>query len=737
MAGRMTRLPLDRIRSQESSNQHASFGEPVSSMSVFNHFDQAYQVETSQELMLQSLIMPKSQVQQSFSRWLAGVNFEAMDHATLRLVPALFQKFRDDIGDDVHRGRMKGVYRYFHLRNSLLFLAGHRAIERLLDVGIDLLLFKGAAIALKYHMNNATRPMMDMDVLVRRESVQQAEEILNQCGYRYCYPTEKKSRDVHSHDYITKNYSGFDLHWYSLLESPKAGIDTGIWARAENFDWGGLALKVMAPEDLLFTSIVNGVREYRIRPHWIHDVAIILGSEPVIRWKTIWEEARNRNLRKQVFDALNLVRGISTELVPDSILHDFVNNDREFCSDLLGSAIAEGRTYGLNWTKKHEIEHILSAVDTGSPPFTLSSTNLVVSKMPGARGHIRYFLDENNAINGLYLKWRHLPLLAELFEVSDQRMLDELVWHCPKQGEGHLVIPVGLLATKLKPTLEIYGARVVIVDGPLDLVLTPGQVAEITVEVENNTACCWAVCGGSMSLFGLSYHLLSDDCKLLKWDRPRRYLSIPRKGYLAFIEPSQILRFKLKIAAPNELGRYICQLDLVHEHIRWFSAEGCQFPRIGLEVVANEMAGYYAISGPHIIHETNDNETIFIDTDYDAYFTTEGLATFIWTAVAQGYSVRRIIAAVADLSIFPAEEKVVEQFIAKLESEGLIKRTETLENEPADELVAPGSMNVLPPVLTRHPKASELSRLHPVLGVNERMGWPHQTRTNGSVEGVE
>ena len=122
---------------------------------------------------------------------------------------------------------------------------------------------------------------------------------------------------------------------------------------------------------------------------------------------------------------------------------------------------------------------------------------------------------------GAFLKWRHLPLLAELFDVSDRQVLNDLVANHPTQGRGHLAVPPGLLATKLKPTLQTYGARIAVVDAPPSLVLLAGQIVVVTVEVENNTACCWPVCEGSLAGFGLSYHLLSEDGNVLIWDTPR------------------------------------------------------------------------------------------------------------------------------------------------------------------------------------------------------------------------
>lgn len=708
-------------------------------MNVLDYFDEAYhyQIEPQQRLMLESLMRPAPLDNESLSRWLAEIDLEAMDYPTLRLCSPLLKKFGGALARTPCYERLKGIYRYFHLRNNLIASAGRHALIGMLDAGMDVVLFKGIAISLKYHGNMAIRPMTDMDVLIRRESLAQAEELLRQYGYRYNYPEEKKITDVHSHDYVNANNSGFDLHWYSLYESPHAGIDDGVWERAEFIDWDGLVVKVMSPEDLLLTSIVSGVRDDPIRPHWIHDVATIVASEPVIPWTKVWEEARKRHVREQVFFALNLVRGISKETIPETVLDNILEDDLEFHRHLLKLAMAEGQTHELIKAKIDEIEAALSPADKCSRPFAsgrvnLSGANQSDADLSGAPRRIRYFLDENNAIKGLFLKWRHLPLLAELFDVSDRQLLNDLIANHPTQGRGHLAVPPGLLATKLKPTLQTYGARVAIVDAPPSLVLLAGQIVDVTVEVENNTASCWPVVDGSRAEFGLSYHLFYEDGQVLIWDTPRSNLCNPRIGHVSFIEPSQVLTCKLKVVAPSEPGRYIVQLDLVQEGVRWFAQEAHQFPRIDLEVLPNERREYYAVNGPGIVHECMDDETVIINTREGAYYTASGYASLIWNAIVDGYGESRIISAFAAAAVFPEDERVVERFIDSLVAERLITPSETGETGRRGDLRVDGRFGTQVPVLTRHSKARELMAMDPVRGASKQAGWPHPPATNDS-----
>jgi len=690
--------------------------------------------------MLQSLILPAPLDRESFSRWLAEIDLDAMDYPTLRLCPPLLKKFGGALAGTPYYERLKGIYRYFHFRSTLITSVGRRAVRGLLDAGIDLVLFKGIAISLKYHGSTAIRPMADIDVLIRRESLAQAEEILHQYGYRYINPEEQRSADVHAHQYINAECSSLDLHWYSLYESPHTGIDDGIWERAQFVDWDGRIVKVMSAEDLLLTSIVNGVRDYPIRPHWIHDVATIVDSEPAIAWTKVWEEARKRHLREQVFIALNLVRGISNETIPEVVLENILENDLEFYRHLLKLAIDEGQAHELIEAKLDEIEGVLTPADERARPFAseivnLSGANLSGANLSGAPRRIRFFVDESKAINGLFLKWRHLPLLAELFDVSDRHVLNDLIANHPTQGRGHLAVPPGLLAAKPKPTLETYGARIAVVDAPPGLVLLAGQIAVVTVEVENTTPCCWPVWEGSLAGFGLSYHLLSEDGSVLIWETPRSYLCNPRFSHVSFIEPSQILTCKLKVVAPSDPGRYIVQLDLVQEGVRWFSQD-VQFPRIDLEVRPDERPSYYAVNGPGIVHENVGDETVIINTRAGNYYTANGYASLIWNAIVDGYGESTIISAFAAAAIFPANEKVVERFIKSLVAERLITPAETGEAERRGDFRVHARFGTLAPVLTRHPEPRKLIAMDPVRRASKQAGGPHPPAANDSVSGT-
>lgn len=675
--------------------------------------------------MLESLLLPQPQALESFKRWSSRVDLEKLGFSDLRLVPALYMKFADSLDNGALRVHMKGICRFYSCLSQRLAAAGRSAIEHMQAEGIDPILFKGAAIAPKYHGNISTRPMADVDVLIRRADIEKAEAVLQGLGFRCPYSEEKKKSYLHSYDYVKDGPGGFDLHWYSLYESRQPGIDDGIWERAEFFDWDGLVVKVMSPEDLLLTTIVNGVREPTpMRPHWIHDVATIIRAEPVILWETLWGEATRRGLREKVFDALNMVRGLSNDIVPNAVLDSILIGDPDFCRETENAGIARraGRRSGSPGRGNRASRQRTSALETPTAPSMVKRGD---SGRADLLGYIRYRMNDEGAIVGVSLQSRHLPFLQESFEVSDPELLRTMVAECDRSGEVDMPLPPGLLAKMLKPVLPTYDARIV-VHGSGQLMLAPGEQTEIALDVENTSSSCWPVCGASIALFGVSYHLLAEDGTMVQWDGPRDFFSVARWGCVVLVEPSRKLHCRLPVVAPMVPGKYSVQLDIVQEHVQWFSGKDVQFPGIELEVLPQPLADHYVVGGRHIVHETIENETAILDGFKGTYFMARGHASRIWDAIVAGHSVKDIDSAFAEAGIFAGEEHVVARFVADLLSENLIKAAENGPVGRVGKFRVKGDCERRAPELLRYPEARELLARHPVRGASQSAGWPEQ-----------
>lgn len=560
-------------------------------MTLISRFEDVPPISVSQRKLLRALLVDAPQCRDAFREWVAQVDFDGLDYASLRLVPGLFARFGDDALSEPYRARMKGIYRHFHYRASLIAADVRPAIEALMAAGIDLMVFKGLAIALKYHATLALRPMGDVDILIRREHLDTAERILAGLGWHDRYAAAKKMRGIHSYDYTNARKSGLDVHWYALYESPHPGIDEAVWARSEFIDWQGLRVRVPAREDLVFLVMINAMRAVDdMHCQWVFDVATIIGAQDGFDWNLVWNEAGRRGLRTSTFNAMLLLHEFVPQFIDGATLHALFESDDALVRETLHRLVRENRTVHLGRSHRTRVRRVLAASFTaGRNTLTRAwlerSTYRRVLEDPTAPKHIHYTMNGAGTIESLYVHRHNLRWLPRLFRNADAGLRRALSRRLLWRTESWLPVRTGALRLPERDTLPEYRARIEVPDGVEKLVIPAGMAGEIALTVCNDSSHCWFVRENSAALYGVSYHLHSPDGTLVAWDQPRTYFMAARENYLSFVAPGQKLACRMKVHAPPEPGSYRLQLDVLQETILWFSSQGISFPSIELEVV--------------------------------------------------------------------------------------------------------------------------------------------------------
>jgi hypothetical protein len=540
-------------------------------MTFFEYIEGKYELDVEQQLVLAALTHPAPAQPSFYKKWLSTIDFDSIEYGTLRLVPLLFSTFQDHEQENPYYGKMKGIYRYFSFKNTLLLSKAWIILNALHDANIDFILFKGIALTLHYYKNNAIRPMGDIDFLVHPRDVLHAEKILLKHGLRYRYETNRRILfNEHSLDYIDEQEQGFDLHHYALLESMTPDIDEGIWNRARTLTWDGLAIKIMAPEDLIFTSCINGIRDFTTKRYdWIYDVITLIQKEPHLCWDTLYQEATNRHLNEPLFDALSLVHSVSQKSVDFTQLNECLSHHPEDYNKRLSILVSEGRTHGINPV---EVSRLLKHQASLWRIFKRK-------KILNASKHIRYFYDENEHINRLYL---HRDCVSEMRHVFD--LIHPRTFKATFKYSGYINIRPGELLLKSDVNLSCYSAQIKLYKKN-DLVFNPGEKKEIKIKLKNTGSIMWIDARHPEKKYGVSYHLFNMDGALLSWDNPRHHFLASRKNYVAFFGKKE-RTMTMEIHAPKQPGEYIIQFDIVHEQVLWYSEKGNKFPQICIKVKA-------------------------------------------------------------------------------------------------------------------------------------------------------
>jgi hypothetical protein len=188
-----------------------------------------------------------------------------------RLGPLLYDTVRQtgmDVPPPIHH-RLREIYYQVAASNSLRLAELEPILDSLSAAGIPVLLLKGAALATTVYGNPALRPMGDLDLLVRREVVQEVPRVLEPLGYDLSPPPAGHSlayaARFNGEIGLAKNVQAgelvLDVHGHLvagqwLHHATRIDMDA-VWRAARSLADGGLSALQLCPEDTLLHLCVH------------------------------------------------------------------------------------------------------------------------------------------------------------------------------------------------------------------------------------------------------------------------------------------------------------------------------------------------------------------------------------------------------------------------------------------------------------------------------------------------
>ncbi len=167
-----------------------------------------------------------------------------------KLIP---KEVMDSLKSEHHRNLAKNMHLYSEL-NCIL--------EAFRENGIKVVVLKGTALAKTVYSNMALRPMSDIDLLIKKDDISLAEQIMSDLGYRfedYKSPEWYKENHFHLCYFHPEKSATVEIHWHigrashptQIAISDNSTIER-LWERARAIEIGGMETLVLSPDDLLF-----------------------------------------------------------------------------------------------------------------------------------------------------------------------------------------------------------------------------------------------------------------------------------------------------------------------------------------------------------------------------------------------------------------------------------------------------------------------------------------------------
>ncbi|MEL6494575.1 MAG: nucleotidyltransferase family protein [Cyanobacteria bacterium J06623_7] len=266
-----------------------------------------------------------------------------------QLIPLVYYNLaaicKEDVPPDT-MSLMRNIYAY-KAQTNLFITSELIKIHRLFQQhSITAIPFKGMTLAMTAYKNLSFRDSCDLDILIEKEDVGRATELLESIGYEMAgYIAQVKDNpelrygsflqseaNQKGYDFINPNNKiAIDLQW-SLTEKAKSRyFNLSFEQLSQNTSEVVIAdnkLPQFAPEVMVLYLCFHGSKHCWQSLKWICDLSEFIGSHPELDWQQIQQQAQELKLTTMLHLGLLLARDFYQTEIPPSLLQGISTNSR-------------------------------------------------------------------------------------------------------------------------------------------------------------------------------------------------------------------------------------------------------------------------------------------------------------------------------------------------------------------------------------------------------------------------
>jgi len=270
------------------------------------------------ELLLKAILLEGEASLQAWRQWQTVMGLSRIDHASQRLIPMVYQKFKSHGLTPEDLEICKGVYLHTWYNNTNFLHQVKPMIDALDSQGIKVMPIKGLALTLFYFGDFGLRPMSDFDILVPASRKDQAVSILESLGWTSGFLAP------HGQGFSNGNFE-CDLHWHLLQEHCRPDADHDYWAAAAPVSVQNMNMYRPNPADLLLHVCVHGAWWNPTPPiRWIVDAMTIIGKEEELDWLRLLEQTRKTGMVLPIQRAMTYLKNEFSSKIPGRFLESLM-----------------------------------------------------------------------------------------------------------------------------------------------------------------------------------------------------------------------------------------------------------------------------------------------------------------------------------------------------------------------------------------------------------------------------
>ena len=160
--------------------------------------------------------------------------------------------------------------------------------------------FKGPSLAATLYGDLSRREYNDIDLIVDKERIKEAQAALAPLGYRPVYPSSafrdaflsyQRQSALVREDHLL----AIDLHWaFTSTQVPFPVTPAEIWRNLDNIQLGGQSIPTLGQGDLALFLAGHGTKEGWRCLGWVCDFAMLIEKHPDLDWCDLLGRARQK-----------------------------------------------------------------------------------------------------------------------------------------------------------------------------------------------------------------------------------------------------------------------------------------------------------------------------------------------------------------------------------------------------------------------------------------------------------
>ncbi len=277
------------------------------------------------------------------SEWF-DLDWEVVYHLAVRqgVAPLLSQRLSalkgHHIPDHIEK-RLKDEYVQSAARSFILQQEAAGIFSAFAEKGIPVIALKGIDLAERVYDDPALRPMSDLDLMVKKEDLSAAWNLLESLGYQKSRETILQGEHHHLPQMVRGGSFPVEIHWSISRKPLPYQVDSeSLWGRARGLDFFGTQPFVFSPEDLLLHLCIHASNHmFDCELRHLFDIRETLRRFiPEFDWKAFVARAWEWEAAKAVYVALRLAEDLTGAAVPDDVMLHLCPED--FRGEFLESA---------------------------------------------------------------------------------------------------------------------------------------------------------------------------------------------------------------------------------------------------------------------------------------------------------------------------------------------------------------------------------------------------------------